>query len=56
MRKPYKKPQITKVKLAVEEAVLTACKMNFGGTSGPNGWEVCGYQRGQPIQCQEIGS
>jgi len=25
-RKPYKKPQVARVKMKVEEAVLTACK------------------------------
>ena len=30
MKKSYDKPQVTRVALKPEEAVLTACKTNFG--------------------------
>ena len=33
-RKPYTKPQVTKIALRPEEAVLGGCKV--AGTSGPN--------------------
>lgn len=33
-RKQYKKPQVSQVKLEIEEAVLTACKLSGTDTSG----------------------
>jgi len=35
MKKPYEKPELTRVILKPEEAVLAACKTNNGG--GPGG-------------------
>jgi len=36
-RKTYKKPQVNKVKLETEEAVLQACKTFSGDTAGKVG-------------------
>ncbi|MBA7643000.1 hypothetical protein ES703_50710 [subsurface metagenome] len=33
--KPYEKPQIKKVELKVEEAVLQGCKTGLAGSTGP---------------------
>ncbi len=42
-RKTYKKPQINQVKLAIEEAVLQACKASYGDTAGKStGNKFCG--------------
>lgn len=41
-KKPYKKPEIKKVKLAPEEAVLQFCK-NAAATTGP---QQAGCKRG----------
>ncbi len=42
-RKTYKKPQINQVKLAIEEAVLQACKASYGDTAGKSGaGKFCG--------------
>jgi hypothetical protein len=36
-RQPYRKPQLEQVSLAVEEAVLTACKnVTVGGKNSPD--------------------
>lgn len=55
MRKVYKKPQIEKIKLVLEEAVLNGCKNQSPGVNGPDeGW--CGYKWGVPGQCREFTS
>lgn len=33
-KKLYRRPEIRRIKLAPEEAVLTACKVTFGGPAG----------------------
>ena len=48
-RKPYTKPEVTKVSLRPEEAVLGACKA--GRVSGP-GQPRCGV----PAPCSSLGS
>ncbi len=42
-RKPYKKPEITQVRLTVEEAVLAACKTRTSEPSGKN--KTCGHNQ-----------
>ncbi|MCL4474763.1 MAG: hypothetical protein M1508_00850 [Nitrospirae bacterium] len=44
MKKPYKKPEIKKVQLKPEEAVLTACKTRPQGCPRP--WEPGGRTGG----------
>jgi len=52
-KKFYQKPKIKRVKLAPEEAVLTACKTTFGGPSGSAGERTkCVDQS----TCQALGS
>jgi len=41
-RKPYTKPQITRVKLHIEEAVLQPCKGSQGDPAGKNN-KWCGH-------------
>ena len=48
-RKPYAKPEVTKVSLRPEEAVLGACKA--GRVAGP-GQPRCGV----PAPCSSLGS
>ena len=36
MKKKYQKPKVKKVRLAPEEAVLTACKVTFDAQGGGN--------------------
>lgn len=41
-RKPYQKPQISKIKLVPEEAVLTACKVAaIGAPTNHSGQRDC---------------
>ncbi len=40
-RKPYQKPQIRRVKLVAEEAVLAVCKISYGRPGSLTGM-VCG--------------
>jgi len=49
-RKPYRKPEVKRVRLVPEEAVLGGCK-NVG-TSGPPGLANCGL----PSPCSAVGS
>ena len=42
IRKYYEKPRINKVKLEIEEAVLAACKVSQGSTTGKQPWRYCG--------------
>jgi hypothetical protein len=53
IRKQYKKPKLSQVKLEVEEAVLTACK-----NSTSTGKTVLGCQEGVSNACQKtfVGS
>lgn len=56
MRKVYKKPQIEKIKLVLEEAVLQACKQQVPGPVGPE-QDFCGGVAGKWIGlCREISS
>ena len=41
-RKTYKKPQVNKVKLETEEAVLQACKISSGATGKVLAAKWCG--------------
>ena len=41
-RKPYQRPQVTQVKLEMEEAVLQACKATASDASGKKN-KVCGH-------------
>jgi hypothetical protein len=50
-KRPYRKPQVTRVKLRAEEAVLGACKTGSGGVSGP-GQPKCSA----PSACSSLGS
>lgn len=36
MKKKYQKPEVKKVRLAPEEAVLTACKVTMDAAGGSN--------------------
>jgi hypothetical protein len=36
-RKDYKKPQVSQIKLEIEEAVLTGCKSAVDDATGKNG-------------------
>lgn len=51
-RKQYKKPQVSQVKLEIEEAVLTACKVlaNDPGQSGKQ-QPICSF-----TACKNVGS
>ena len=41
-KRPYSKPQMTRVKLVTEEAVFAGCKTDqAGGISGPGGSNRC---------------
>ena len=40
-RKPYQRPQVTQVKLEMEEAVLQACKASSAGKAKGN--RQCGH-------------
>ena len=40
-KKIYQKPRISRVRLAPEEAVLTACKTTSGGGGIPTGGTKC---------------
>lgn len=42
MRKQYKKPEITQVKLAMDEAILTACKTTASAAGKKN--KTCGHK------------
>ena len=42
IRKQYKKPQVSQVKLEIEEAVLVACKTVSGGSDGKKPGPGCG--------------
>ena len=54
-RRPYRKPQLEKVRLVAEEAVLTNCKTN-STTVGPGSWQVyCANPGGHNI-CSILGS
>jgi hypothetical protein len=48
-RQPYCKPELERVQLVPEEAVLTNCKSNHAG--GPDGVSKC-----HPVQCMQRGS
>lgn len=50
-RQVYEKPQLVKVRLVPEEAVLAACKANDGWINAWTG-DYCGYL----IQCFDVGS
>jgi len=52
-RKTYKKPQVNKVKLETEEAVLQACKTFSGDTAGK---ATAGKYCGNTACKTEIGS
>ncbi len=41
-KKQYQKPSIKKVKLELDEAVLTGCK-RFSGDTGGSGNKYCGH-------------
>lgn len=49
IRKCYEKPQITQVKLEIEEAVLQACKTGPGSTDGKTPGPGCGGSACQTI-------
>ena len=52
----YEKPEITKVGLVPEEAVLTSCKLQVQGPNGPAG-AFCGGQNGHWFgMCDSPGS
>ena len=53
IRKHYKKPQVNKVKLETEEAVLQACKTFSGDTAGK---ATAGKFCGNPACKTTIGS
>ena len=51
IRRAYKKPQINRIKLEIEEAVLTGCKTSINPDAG-RGNKYCGH-----AQCKKtIGS
>lgn len=49
-KKPYAKPELTRVGLRPEEAVLGACK-TIGGTAGGGAGGTCSV-----VSCQTTGS
>ncbi len=49
-RKPYRKPEVLRVALRPEEAVLGACKA-IGGTVGGGSADTC-----SAVSCQTSGS
>ena len=51
-KKPYKKPEIAKVEMKPEDAVLTACKTS---AAGPNRSLMCN-NRGRRCQSRDQGS
>ena len=52
MKKKYSEPEIKKIDLKIEEAVLTNCKMPVFESTGPGGHEC--HLAGVP--CNSIGS
>jgi hypothetical protein len=50
-KRPYQKPEIRKVTLKPEEAVLGSCKNPSGGVGGP-GQATCST----PSSCSSLGS
>jgi hypothetical protein len=52
-KKTYMKPQINKVKLATEEAVLQACKLTGTGSAGSKNDGSC---KNLQFSCQAPGS
>jgi hypothetical protein len=52
-KKLYKKPEITRVKMQPEDAVLTACKLQE--QAGPNRTIWCN-NRGRKCQARQSGS
>jgi hypothetical protein len=52
-RKAYCRPEVKKVKLTPEEAVLASCKVTGAPLGGP-GWPACVNSLGQ--NCISIGS
>ena len=47
-RKYYEKPRINEVKLEIEEAVLTGCKVEVGAMGSKN--KTCSHQQCQTTQ------
>ncbi len=57
MKRVYRKPSVERIKLNVEEAVLSACKIEQVGASGANDLGFCGWHNGDPIApCLEATS
>ncbi len=54
-RQPYIKPQMEKVQLVPEEAVLKSCKAFGGGNTGPDGVHCLPPSSGQAA-CLELSS
>jgi hypothetical protein len=52
-KKPYAKPEVRRVMLRAEEAVLGACKTASSGQSGPGG---SGNRCSVPSACSSLGS
>jgi len=53
-KKLYQKPEIRRVKLAPQEAVLTACKTTFGGSAG--GAPSLNQRCSELVACTALGS
>ena len=53
-KRVYQKPEIRRVQLAPEEAVLTACKTTFGGSAG--GSPALKQRCSEQAACSALGS
>ena len=56
IRKPYHKPQMEQVQLIAEEAVLTGCKLQGGGSAGPQNTNCKGVSEVGGGDCLTQGS
>ena len=56
IRKPYHKPQMEQVQLIAEEAVLTGCKLQGGGSAGPQNVNCKGVSEVGGGDCLTQGS
>ena len=54
-RKPYRKPEVTRVRLAAEEAVLAGCKIG-GSVIAVAGWSANCLDEAQAVQCSALTS